>query len=174
MKEKKSALGTFCRCGLGPLTQEGSLQTFWLITFILWVKHFYPDGSVLFRDDSAPIHRIQALIKWFDEHESDANHQIRSHSAWTPVEEISFGRMTLKETCRIYAKTLKLSRQLIVAQYLTKTCYVFVFSPQFNLSPVRIPQENMHSYGLKMRVSVWLRYRLGFLKKHPKIKLVWK
>lgn len=38
------------------------------------VKYFYPDGSGLFQDDNASIHRAQDFTEWFDEYENDANH----------------------------------------------------------------------------------------------------
>lgn len=40
------------------------------------MNHFSPDGSGLPQDDSAPNHRVQELIEWFDEDETDVNHTL--------------------------------------------------------------------------------------------------
>lgn len=36
-------------------------------------KHFHPDGSGLFQDDSAPIHRARGPTEWFNEDENDVS-----------------------------------------------------------------------------------------------------
>ena len=40
------------------------------------MKHFYPDGSGLFQDDNAPIHRARGVTEWFDEYGNDGNHML--------------------------------------------------------------------------------------------------
>ncbi len=41
------------------------------------MKHFYPDGSGLFQDNNAPVHRARGVTTWFDEHENDVNQMLR-------------------------------------------------------------------------------------------------
>lgn len=40
------------------------------------IKYFYPDGSGLFQDDNAPIHRTRGLTVWFSECGNDVNHML--------------------------------------------------------------------------------------------------
>ena len=40
------------------------------------MKHFYPDGSGLFHDDNATIHRARGVTEWFDGYENDVNHML--------------------------------------------------------------------------------------------------
>ncbi len=40
------------------------------------MKHFYSDGSGLFQDDSAPIHRALGVTEWFDGYENDVTHML--------------------------------------------------------------------------------------------------
>lgn len=42
------------------------------------MKHFYPHWNGAFLDDSAHIHRVQALTKWFKEDENDCS----DHALW--------------------------------------------------------------------------------------------
>ncbi len=69
----------FCWLGLGPLVSLVGRVTanklFWMITFILW-WNFYPDGSGLFQDDNAPIHRARGVTEYFSEYENDVNHML--------------------------------------------------------------------------------------------------
>lgn len=44
------------------------------------MKHFYPNGSGLFRDDSAPIHSARGLTEWFHEQKND--------TAFTPTQPL--------------------------------------------------------------------------------------
>ncbi len=48
------------------------------------MKHFYPDGSGLFQDDNAPIHRAQGVSEWSEEYENDVNHILRPPQILAP------------------------------------------------------------------------------------------
>ncbi len=54
------------------------------------MKYFYPDGSGLFQDDNAPIHRAGGVTEWFDENENDVNHMLWSVQSpdLNPVEHL--------------------------------------------------------------------------------------
>ena len=41
------------------------------------MKPFHPDGSGLFQDDNAPIHRARGVTEWFEEYENQVNHILR-------------------------------------------------------------------------------------------------
>ncbi len=69
--------GAFFWHGLSPLVPlEGRVTAYQFEVVHLYpmMKHFYPDGSGLFQDDNAPIHRARGLTEWFDEYENDVNH----------------------------------------------------------------------------------------------------
>ncbi len=72
----------FCWHGLGSLVPLEGRVTANQYKVVLsdhlypMMKHFYPDGSGLFQDDSAPIHRARGLTEWFDEYENDVNHML--------------------------------------------------------------------------------------------------
>lgn len=40
------------------------------------MENFYPNGSDLFHDTSAPTHRAKTLYEWFDEDENNLNHML--------------------------------------------------------------------------------------------------
>ncbi len=75
--------GAFCWHGLGPLVPlEGTVtanQYKVVLSDHLYpmMKHVYPDGSGLFQDDNAPIHRARGGTECFDECENDVNHMLR-------------------------------------------------------------------------------------------------
>lgn len=54
------------------------------------MKHFYPDGSGLFQEVSAPIHRTRRVTDWFEEYE---NYELWT-TTWTTLS--SKGRSGLK------------------------------------------------------------------------------
>ena len=72
--------GAFCWHGFGPLVPLEGRVTANQYKVVLchhlyaMMKHFYPDGSGLFQDDNAPIHRTRGVTGWFDEYENDVNH----------------------------------------------------------------------------------------------------
>ena len=74
--------GAFCWHGLGPLVPLEGRVTANQYKVVLsdhlypMMKHFYPDGSGLFQDDNAPIHRARGVTEWFDEYENDVNHML--------------------------------------------------------------------------------------------------
>lgn len=74
--------GAFCWHGLGPLVPLEGEVTANEYTVILsdhlypMMRHFYPDGSGLFQDDNAPLHRSQEVTQWFNENENDVNHML--------------------------------------------------------------------------------------------------
>ncbi len=74
--------GAFCWQGLGPLVPLEGRVTANQYKVVLndhlypMMKHFYPDGSALFQDDNAPIHRARGVTEWFDEYENDVNHML--------------------------------------------------------------------------------------------------
>lgn len=50
------------------------------------MKHFFPDGSDLFQDDSTPIYRTQELTECFDEFENDVNYMLSYVHLWEIME----------------------------------------------------------------------------------------
>ncbi len=70
--------GTFWWHGLGPLVPLQGRVTANQYKVVLsdhlhpMMKHLYPDGSGLFQDDNAPIHRAGGVTEWFDVYENDA------------------------------------------------------------------------------------------------------
>ncbi len=72
----------FCWHGLGPFVPlwgrvDANQQKAALSDHLYPVmKHFCPDGSGLFQDDSAPIHRARGLTECFDEDEDDVNQML--------------------------------------------------------------------------------------------------
>ena len=71
--------GAFCWHGLGPLVPlEGRVTAKVVLSDHLYpmMKHFYPDGTGLFQDDNAPIHRARGVTEWFDEYKNDVNHML--------------------------------------------------------------------------------------------------
>lgn len=63
-------------CSLIRKSHCKTRQLFWVISFYSLMKHFSSDGSCLFHDDKAPIHRAPGVTEWFDDYENDVGHKL--------------------------------------------------------------------------------------------------
>ena len=83
-------LGAFCCHGFGPLVPLEKRLTVNQYKCVLSVhlyhtmKHFYPDGSGLFQDGNAPIHRTSEVTEWLAECENDVNPMLKPSQSLHP------------------------------------------------------------------------------------------
>ncbi len=103
--------GAFCWQGLGPLVPLEGRVTSNQYKVVLndhlypMMKYFCPDGSGLFQDDNAPIHRARGVSEWFDEYENSSELHVKKNLSISPklimpyydTEYIWYGRVWFSE-----------------------------------------------------------------------------